>query len=44
MVQSGALKPDSLLWKQGMANWLKAADITEVNSLFGAVPPPLPQQ
>ncbi len=44
MVQSGSLKTDSLLWKQGMANWLKASDITEVNELFGAVPPPLPPQ
>ena len=44
MIQSGTLKADSLLWKQGMANWLKASDITEVKELFGAVPPPLPPQ
>jgi hypothetical protein len=44
MIKAGSLKADSLLWKQGMANWLKASDIAEVKDLFGAVPPPLPPQ
>lgn len=44
MIQQGTLTRDTLIWKQGMAAWTKAGDVTEVGSLFGAVPPPLPPQ
>ncbi|MFZ6009687.1 MAG: SPFH domain-containing protein [Bacteroidota bacterium] len=44
MVQQGTLTRDTLVWKQGMANWAKAADTAELNSIFDAVPPPLPPQ
>ena len=44
MIQQGSLTRDTLIWKQGMAAWTKAGDVTEVSSLFGAVPPPLPPQ
>jgi membrane protease subunit (stomatin/prohibitin family) len=39
---SGQLKRDSLVWKAGMAQWLKAGDVPELSSLFGNVPPPVP--
>ena len=39
---SGALKRDSLVWKAGMAQWLKAGDVPELAALFASVPPPLP--
>jgi hypothetical protein len=42
MVQSGQMTRDSLVWKQGMASWDAAGQITEISALFGAVPPPLP--
>ncbi|MCK6471181.1 MAG: SPFH domain-containing protein [Planctomycetes bacterium] len=42
-IQSGAIKRDTLVWKQGMAQWVKAGDVQEVAALFGAAPPPLPQ-
>lgn len=41
-VASGALKPDTLVWKQGMANWSKAGEVGEMAGLFNAGPPPLP--
>jgi membrane protease subunit (stomatin/prohibitin family) len=42
MVQSGQMTRDSLVWKQGMASWDSAGQITEISALFGAVHPPLP--
>lgn len=43
-VQSGQLTPQTLVWKQGMANWTAAEQVDELKSLFGAAPPPLPPQ
>ncbi len=43
-VASGELNKDSLVWKQGMANWTKAGEVPELTHLFPAGPPPLPQQ
>ena len=39
---SGALKRDSLVWKAGMAQWVKAGDVPELAALFANVPPPVP--
>jgi len=39
---SGQLKRDSLVWKTGMAQWLKAGDVPELSALFADVPPPVP--
>jgi membrane protease subunit (stomatin/prohibitin family) len=41
-IGSGAVTRDTLVWKQGLANWTKAGEITELAPLFAAVPPPLP--
>lgn len=41
-VTAGQLTPDTLVWRQGMAAWTRAGDVPEVNSVFGAAPPPLP--
>ena len=43
MATSGSLTKDSLVWKQGMANWTAAGEVSDLSSLFGAVPPPIPQ-
>jgi membrane protease subunit (stomatin/prohibitin family) len=40
---SGQLTRDSLVWKNGMAQWVKAADVPELASLFADMPPPIPQ-
>ncbi len=39
---SGGLKRDSLVWKAGMAQWVKASDVAELSSLFANTPPPVP--
>jgi membrane protease subunit (stomatin/prohibitin family) len=36
------ITPETLAWKQGMTNWTKANEISELASLFGATPPPIP--
>ncbi|EIJ41108.1 putative virion core protein (lumpy skin disease virus) [Beggiatoa alba B18LD] len=43
-VQSGHITRDTLVWKQGMANWTAAGQVMELSSLFGSVPPPLPHR
>ncbi|MCI5221038.1 MAG: DUF4339 domain-containing protein, partial [Candidatus Electrothrix sp. LOE2] len=44
LVSSGKLTQDTLVWKQGMANWTAAGQVTDLQSLFASVPPPLPPQ
>jgi membrane protease subunit (stomatin/prohibitin family) len=41
-LQSGQINRDTLVWKQGMANWTAAGQVPELSSLFAATPPPLP--
>jgi len=40
---AGKLTRDSLVWRNGMAQWAKAGDVPELAPLFAEVPPPLPQ-
>jgi hypothetical protein len=40
--QSGQLTPSTLVWAQGMANWIPAGEVAELNALFASAPPPLP--
>lgn len=46
-ILQGTVTKDTLIWKQGMANWQKASEVPEINNLFGAnegnTPPPIPQ-
>ncbi|MEP6733974.1 MAG: SPFH domain-containing protein [Chryseolinea sp.] len=44
MIQQGSVNRDSLVWRQGIASWIKASDAPEISGFFGAVPPPLPPQ
>ncbi|MCH2207531.1 MAG: SPFH domain-containing protein [Lentisphaerales bacterium] len=39
-ISGGQVTCDSMVWKQGMANWLPAGQVPELGNLFG--PPPLP--
>ncbi len=41
-VQSDQVTRDTLVWKEGMAQWTKAGDVADLAGLFQAVPPPLP--
>jgi membrane protease subunit (stomatin/prohibitin family) len=39
---NGTLTRASLVWKAGMAQWVKAGDVAELAPLFANVPPPIP--
>ncbi len=41
MIQQGALKKETLVWKTGMASWTQAGIVSELMELFNATPPPL---
>lgn len=42
LVASNMLTKETLVWKQGMAQWGKAGDQPELMTLFAATPPPPP--
>lgn len=42
MVSSGAITECTLLWKQGMSEWVKASSINELKGLFIHEIPPIP--
>jgi membrane protease subunit (stomatin/prohibitin family) len=42
-VRDGSLTRASLVWRQGMANWVAAETVPELQGLFAQLPPPLPK-
>ncbi len=42
MVSQNQINRDTLVWKEGMAQWGKLTDQDDLRSLFGAAPPPPP--
>lgn len=42
MFNMGKLTRESHVWKQGMSGWEVAGSITELDSVFGSMPPPPP--
>jgi hypothetical protein len=41
-IASGAITPDSLVWKTGTPGWVAAEQLSEIAALFGAKPPAVP--
>jgi membrane protease subunit (stomatin/prohibitin family) len=41
-IQNGQITRDTLVWKAGMVQWAKASDCSELQNLFGTIPPPPP--
>ena len=41
-IKSGDLKPDTLVWKNGMAAWSAAQTVDELKGFFPPTPPPIP--
>jgi hypothetical protein len=39
-VTSGQFTPETHVWRQGMANWVPAGTVPELQSLFAPPPPP----
>lgn len=44
MILQNQITKQTLVWRQGMANWEVADKVVELQTLFGAVPPPIPPQ
>jgi membrane protease subunit (stomatin/prohibitin family) len=44
MVQNGTLTKESLVWTNGMANWMPAGHVQDLSSIFPVAPPPMPPQ
>ncbi len=42
LVREGKLARGTLVWKQGMPNWVAADSVAELQPLFAHLPPPLP--
>ena len=42
MAAQGQINNETLVWKQGMAQWTAAGAQPDLTSIFGAVPPPIP--
>lgn len=36
------LNKDTLVWREGMANWQAAGLVNEIKNIFGSIPPPIP--
>ena len=43
MAANGQITPESLVWKPGMAQWVEAGKVSDLNSLFAPMPP-IPQE
>jgi membrane protease subunit (stomatin/prohibitin family) len=41
-VNAGTVNRDTLVWKTGMASWVKAGELPDLAPLFSNLPPPLP--
>ena len=41
-VLAGELTRETLVWRQGMADWAPAGQVAELQDLFATVPPPIP--
>lgn len=47
MVAIGTVTKDSLVWKEGMVDWMKAGEVQELNSIWEndtPTPPPIPSE
>ncbi len=44
LISNNQFSKETLVWKQGMGNWIKAGDVADLQTVFGSVPPPLPPQ
>ncbi len=42
MIQSGAVKKETVIWKAGMAGWVAAGTVPELAQFFNSMPPPPP--
>ncbi len=41
-INNKEIDKNTLVWTEGMTNWEKAGDVTQLDPIFNAIPPPLP--
>ena len=39
MCQSGTVNAETLVWKTGMTDWMKAVDVAEISGIVGVIAP-----
>lgn len=44
MVEKGEFNKDCLVWKKGMADWVKAETVEELKEILNSLPPALPKE
>lgn len=44
LISNNQFSKETLVWKQGMGNWIKAGEVADLQAVFGSIPPPLPPQ
>ncbi len=42
MAAKGTFDKDTLVWKEGMENWIRAGEVEDIASIFESTPPPIP--
>lgn len=42
MARTGQITPDTLVWTQGMAQWVQAGNVSELECVFSVIPPTPP--
>jgi len=42
MASQNQITKESLVWREGMANWTGAGQVPELSTIFASVPPPIP--
>jgi membrane protease subunit (stomatin/prohibitin family) len=42
MISAGRVRPETLVWMAGMADWMPALRVPQLAGCFGAAPPPIP--
>ena len=42
LVMQKKLNKDTLVWREGMTNWVSAKDVPELSGVLASVPPPIP--
>jgi membrane protease subunit (stomatin/prohibitin family) len=42
MIEAKEITPETLVWSQGMSDWIPASQTSDLSNLFGSTPPPLP--
>ena len=42
LFRAGTVRPDTLVWRAGLAAWARLGDMPELQVVPGSTPPPLP--